>query len=313
MQSNQRKANNMKESEKEKVEKRTREIYHNIHIEQGDDRKIYDRLINLLSTDYLRVSKDFFHGKICLDAGCGSNANAAHSMLIMGAKKVYAFDLDDSIFQSVPKHLQDFKGRYDLNIGNVMNMNYPDNFFDFSLCAGVLHSIVEPYSGFRELARVTKPGGFLHITIVGKVGLVGEITNFLRDKYVNDTQFKELIDNLNEEDVTELWEWIIQTMIDQGDDLGKKIPFKLIKKFFNRDLVLTIKDRITTPIYNYFSEKEIVKWFDDNGFTGIERLTRYPKIGNIRRFAGPFYYKYDHKFSRLFFGAGHMQFKATKC
>ena len=91
MKSNQRRTNNMKKIEKEKVEKRTREIYHEIHVEQGNERKTYDRLISLLSTDYLRVSKDFFHGKICLDAGCGSNANATYAMLIMGAKKVYAF------------------------------------------------------------------------------------------------------------------------------------------------------------------------------------------------------------------------------
>lgn len=53
-------------------------------------------MTSLLNTEYLKLDKNYFHGKICLDAGCGSMGNATHSMLRMGAKKVYAMDLEDN-------------------------------------------------------------------------------------------------------------------------------------------------------------------------------------------------------------------------
>ena len=57
-------------------EKNTRAIFHELHKQQGDSKKILDRLKALLNPAYLKENDDFFKGKICLDAGCGSNANA---------------------------------------------------------------------------------------------------------------------------------------------------------------------------------------------------------------------------------------------
>lgn len=297
---------------RQELEKETRKIFHKIHTAQGDEPEIFNRLTSLLSCDYLQEKNDFFVDKVCLDAGCGSNANATFSMLRMGAKKVYAFDLDKSILESAPRFLHGFEGRYSLDIGNVLNMSYHDNFFDFVLCVGVLHHTADALQGMKELARVTKRGGVLYITIQGKGGLVKEITNFLRDKYIKDTQFKELIDNLEESHFLELWEWMVKTMEEQGDTIGKEIPASFIKELFNRDLALTIKDRLTAPTYDEYTEKDITEWLRNNGFIKIKRLTRYPAIKNIRRFLCPFYYRYDHKFSRILYGDGHIQIKATK-
>lgn len=82
-------------------ERQTRSIFHELHTQQGDNDAIFQRLSTLLSPAYLREADDFFQGKICLDAGCGSNANATYSMLRQGAEKVYAFDLNDTIFETV--------------------------------------------------------------------------------------------------------------------------------------------------------------------------------------------------------------------
>ena len=107
-----------------------------LHKSQGQDPAIFARLTSLLTTEYLRVKEDWFVGKICLDAGCGSNGNATYSMLQMGAEKVHAFDLDpgteDTILQSVPPYLREFEGRYELRLGNVLDIAYPDDFFDFT-------------------------------------------------------------------------------------------------------------------------------------------------------------------------------------
>ena len=58
----------------EKIEKKTREIFHKIHSEQASDEDIYKRLTSMYSHEYFHVNEEFFRDKICLDAGCGSNA-----------------------------------------------------------------------------------------------------------------------------------------------------------------------------------------------------------------------------------------------
>lgn len=294
------------------LEKRTRKIFHEIHKTQGNNPTIYNRLLSLLNTDYLKVEENFFHGKICLDAGCGSNAYATRSMLKMGAKRVYAFDLDKTILETAPKFLNDFKGKYELSVGNILEMKYKNNFFDFCHCAGVLHHTANVFKGLKELARVTKIGGILYVSTYGKGGLLREITSFLRKKYQNDNEFKNLIDNLNEKDLVNLFKWVTSVMALHGDNIAKNIPLSLIKELFDKDLVLTIKDRITAPVYHENSEEELVNWLKNNGFSKIERLTRYPKYNNIRRFLSPLYFEYDSKYSRLLCGSGVVQIKAVK-
>ena len=97
---------------KHSFETRTRKVFHGLHKKQGENDQILKRLIALLNPEYLKVDSEFFKDKICLDAGCGSNANATYSMLQQGASQVYCFDLDETIFETVPQYLQLFEGRY---------------------------------------------------------------------------------------------------------------------------------------------------------------------------------------------------------
>ena len=294
------------------LERRTRKLFHEIHVVQGDDPRIYRRLRALLSPDYLKVPRSYFDGKICLDAGCGSNANAAFSMLHYGAKRVYAFDLDGTVLESAPKYLRRFAGRYELGVGSVLAMQYPDNFFDFAHCAGVLHHTRDVFQGLHELARVTKVGGLLVFSVYGTGGVAREMTSLLREKYAREDAFRRLIDDLTDQQLQEGVKWILSEMTRQGDGWGKKIPARLIKQLFDKDLVLTIKDRIKAPVYHENSEEELVAWLKEHGFTQIQRLTRYPRYHNVRRFLSPLYYAYDNPLARLFYGSGFVQLKAIK-
>jgi len=294
------------------LERKTREVFHGIHVAQGCDQNIFDRISNLLSQEYLRVSSGFFMDKVCLDAGCGSNAYKTYKMLQMGAKRVYAFDLDKTIFESAEKNLREFNGRYELAVGNVLNMEYNDNSFDFTHCAGVLHHSRDVFKGLGELARVTKPGGTLYIETCGKGGFVREINSMLRVKYAKDDEFKSLIDNLENTDLLKMVKWFFSIMEEHGDDIGKEIPWLWVEKLLDKDLVLTIKDRIMAPSLTENSEEELVDWFNENGFRKVERLTRYPKLENIRRLLSPVYFKYDSKLARFLYGSGSVQLKAIK-
>jgi ubiquinone/menaquinone biosynthesis C-methylase UbiE len=243
--------------ERKEVEKITREIFHKIHVAQGENKLIYQRLLNNIGINYLELENDFFQKKVCLDAGCGSVGIGILAMLKQGAKKVYAFDLDKSIFDTIPSYLAEFNGKYELSVGNVLNMKYEDNFFDFVFCSGVLHHTVNTFAGLKELARVTKPGGIMYIMTFGKGGLITEITDFLRSKYKDDEEFKECVDKLEASQLLELWEWVVGYMEKQGETIGRKIPIEIVEAFLDEDLVSTIKDRLMAPIYSRDSESEI--------------------------------------------------------
>lgn len=295
-----------------KMERKTREIFHAIHKVQGNEKAIFDRLKDLMSPAYLRENEDFFQEKICLDAGCGSNANASYSMLAHGAAKVHSFDLDESIFETVPRLLKEFDGRYELTIDNVLDMDFSDGFFDFVHCSGVLHHSSDVEAGIRELARVTKKGGMLYVMTYGKGGLIRDITTFLREKYRQEQEFKTMVDALNEEIFEEFFTYIFAIMQEHGDEYGSKVPLDLIRLMFDKDIVLTIKDRITAPVYHENSEAEIIEMLKSSGITKVERLVRYPKMNNIRRFLSPLYYQYESKFSHMLYGSGTVQIKGIK-
>jgi len=297
---------------KSSIEKKTRVVYHDIHIKQGENKGIFNRLTQLLSPNYLKEEDDFFKGKICLDAGCGSNASATYSMLKYGAEKVYAFDVDETIFEKAPEYLKEFEGKYELKVDNVLNMQFDDNFFDFVHCGGVLHHTTDLPGGIKELGRVTKNGGILEIMTYGKGGLVRELTSYFREKYKRDEEFKTLIDKIDAQYFEKFFQEIFSIMKDNDDRLINLPTKDVMQSLFDEDLALTIKDRIKSPVYLEHSEEEIIAFLKDAGFSSTHRLTRYPVYKNIRKFLSPLYYQYNSEFSKLLYGSGAIQIKAKK-
>lgn len=110
----------------------------------------------------------------------------------------------------------------------------------------------------------------------------------------------------------EFFDWLTLMLDSRDNDMKNMISSNKFRELFDVDLILTLKDRITTPIYDENSEEEIVEWLKDNGFSKIERLTRYPKYKNIRRMLSPIFYNYNSKYSKFLFGSGHVQIKAVK-
>jgi SAM-dependent methyltransferase len=295
------------------LEKNTRSVFHRIHLAQAGDEKVFNRLIDMLNTGYLGLERNFFKGKVCLDAGCGSNFNGTLALLRMGAGKVCAFDLDRSILKKLPAALKDYRGRYDISTGNILNIKFEEDTFDFTHCSGVLHHCADASLGIKELARVTKPGGLVYVVMHGKGGIIRDMVSVLRDKYAADKAFKKLIDNLEEDWFEVMWGWLFNSMRENADAEGARILTpSLIRELFDKDLVLTIKDRITAPVYNEYTEKQVRAILKRCGLINIRRLTRYPKLKNVRRFLCPFYYEYDSPFSRVLFGEGCLQLMGTK-
>lgn len=292
----------------------TRSVFDSLHRDQAHDPDVLARLVSLLSTEYLELASGWFSGKICLDAGCGSNAHAVISMVSLGAQKVIALDLDESI-SVARKVLVPFQEKYGLVGGDLASLPFEGECFDFVHCSGVLHhmeNVGKSRLGFCELARVTKRGGVLYVAIEGKGGLLAVITDVLRRNYAETPSLKEIIDGLNQDDLKSYLGWILDELAEREGGRVGPLESAFLLSLIDNDLILTIKDRIQAPRYIRFAEEEVREWFEEEGFGDVRRLRRYPRYRNLRRFLAPLYYHYDHPLASLLYGEGILQLRGFK-
>jgi hypothetical protein len=147
----------------------------------------------------------------------------------------------------------------------------------------------------------------------GKGGLVRDVVGLLRERYQSDEAFRDLIDHLDRDFLVRLFTMVTESMKAHGDELAQDgTTLNTLLGLFDNDLVLTIKDRIAAPVYHEHADDELIAVLQEEGFADIQRLTRYPKYTNIRRFLSPLYCDCSHPMARLFYGSGEVQLKATK-
>lgn len=113
---------------------------------------------------------DKFKGMTALDAGCG-NGRYTVGLHNLGFKDVTGLDWGDQNIANAEER-RDAKGLKGITYvkGNVFDMPFPDDSFDFVLSNGVLHHTENPELGVRELLRVLKPGGMGMIMMIPNPG-----------------------------------------------------------------------------------------------------------------------------------------------
>ncbi|MEE2672367.1 MAG: class I SAM-dependent methyltransferase [Myxococcota bacterium] len=119
----------------------------------------------LLTVDLERL--DVRDGQSVLDAGCGEGRHC-FGCLERGAH-VVGLDLDFDSLRDASKRL---RGRADelqrtgeMTQGNTFHLPFSDACFDRIICSEVMEHVHDYRGAARELARVTKPGGRVAITI----------------------------------------------------------------------------------------------------------------------------------------------------
>lgn len=298
----------------DQLKDQTRAVYNALHREQLEDEAIFTRLTELTTPAYFGVAEDYFQDKHALDAGCGNNANAAYALLQAGAGHVWLLDVGEEWMHTAREALEAFHGRYTLVSGDVQALSFDAKQFDFVHCSGVVHHLETPARGFAELARVTRPGGRLYVGIMGASGgILYSWVNQLRERYQQDVIFRQIVDNLRAEQLVWWVEWLLAERRAHEETTPEEEAF--FRSLFDRDLVLTIKDRLQAPTWNgfAFTEAQVRDWYLVAGFDEVERVTRYPRgIGNIRRFLAPLFHRYDIPLARLLFGEGFIQLIGRK-
>ena len=95
--------------------------------------------------------------EVALDAGAGTGAAAAE--LTRRGARVTAIDLSAGMLARVAGAVA---------VGDVVRLPIRDNAVDIAIAAFVLNHLPHPIDGLRELARVTRPGGAVLVSVFGQ-------------------------------------------------------------------------------------------------------------------------------------------------
>lgn len=294
----------------------TRSIYHQQHIRQGEDATTRNRLMAITSEDFFQVEPGFFQGKKVLDSGCGSIARNAIAFYQMGARDVTAMDLGEEWFATAQKNM----GRYDipesgitLKSGNVSNLPFESQSFDFVCCDGVLPHLADNTQiekTIYELARVTRPGGYLFVSYLGGGGLIEtKIHDGAREYYKENLEFAAFIDNIKPSILHDVLDFALSNVKKHN---GEEFNSGFIKSLLDEDLCIAIQNLLQAQRREHHRQAYINGLLDSEGFDCPKLLKRYVKRNNIRKFAAPFHFYSDHPLSKLFYGDGWIDCIAQK-
>ena len=208
---------------------------------------------------YPLTKKDFIN-KIILDAGCGNGRNA-YWMLKYSAKKVVAFDYDDSTITVAKKNLNKFKNCL-VKYNSIYEINYKEE-FDISMAIGVIQHLEYPERAVNSLVEATKKNGLVLIWVYAHEG------NEWIVKYINPIRKITsclpvfLVNMLSSLLAVVLYSYL--HLIKQ-----QKEYFIQLSKFRFWVIHNIILDQLIPKIANYWTKEEALKKFDNKNLKDIE-------------------------------------------
>jgi ubiquinone/menaquinone biosynthesis C-methylase UbiE len=98
-----------------------------------------------------------------LDAGSGTGEIASRLCEVFPHARVTGVDIIDAHLELARARYAALAPQLSFEHRSLFDLEFADATFDLSVCRHVLHSIPHPERAIAELARVTKPGGLLHL------------------------------------------------------------------------------------------------------------------------------------------------------
>ena len=118
---------------------------------------------------------------IGLDLGCGTGRNLL-PMCELGID-TFGFDLSSVAINFLANWLNTKGLKANLSYGDISTLPYPNDFFDFVVCHGVLDHMTKQTreKGLIEINRILKPGGFFFFSVISKSDSAFGFGDFLED------------------------------------------------------------------------------------------------------------------------------------
>jgi SAM-dependent methyltransferase len=143
----------------------------------------YSRLLSAQLADLAGVAA----GQHVLDVGCGPGALTAELVARVGPAYVAAVDPSTPFVAAA-------RARHpgvDVRQAAAESLPFADAAFDAALAQLVVHFMTDPVGGLTEMARVTRPGGFVAACVWDHAGGLGPLGTFWRaarelDSHVHD-------------------------------------------------------------------------------------------------------------------------------
>ena len=98
-----------------------------------------------------------------LDAGCGTGEISRRLAELFPRARVLGVDIIDPHLELARSRYSRLAPRLRFEHQSVFELDAADHSFDLTVCRHVIHSIPSPDRVLAELARVTRPGGYLHL------------------------------------------------------------------------------------------------------------------------------------------------------
>lgn len=98
-----------------------------------------------------------------LDVGCGRGFYIHALSLYDFPKEIYGIDINEKYLQIAQQEITD--KRVKIAKGDIFNLNFPDNFFDFIICSEILEHLPSDTLALKNLHKVLKKNGTLLVSV----------------------------------------------------------------------------------------------------------------------------------------------------
>lgn len=298
------------------VHEETRNIYHAQHVRINKDDTAMRRFLGMWSEEYFHLPAGWFQGKKVLDAGCGDTMKTIIKFHDFGSRDITGLDVGSEFIPVARKNLQKYKaddGSVRLVSGNVLELPFPDNSFDFVCCNGVLIHLAnhgEVQTALSELARVTKDGGYLYISLGLYSGLLEEaVYPAVREYYRTNRDFARFIDTISPEAFRKVLVAMKQGLKVHSDEEWDIEP---LRSLLDVDLCVTIQNVIQVPVRLKISPQLMQLFYKRYKFTNVKLCRRYVKRKNIRKYFSPLHFDWENPVTQMLYGLGSLDYVACK-
>jgi ubiquinone/menaquinone biosynthesis C-methylase UbiE len=167
-----------------------------------------------------RAEDQMANGASFLEVGVGSGKNIPYWPK---GFQTTAIDLTPRMLDRATQRIERLGLKAHLELGDVQDLNFPDNSFDFAAATFVFCSVPDPVKGLNELARVVKPLGA--ILLMEHVRSPQPLIGWLMDT-LNPIIVRTMGPNINRDTVENVHRSALY--IENHEDLGAGGIFKLI-------------------------------------------------------------------------------------
>ncbi len=296
----------------------TRAVYEKQHSRIAADDTTFNRVYNIYENAEFGIPPEWWPGRLAADLGCGNFGAFFLWLINRGVKEVHGMDLGESWMPIMRESLSSRGAdltKVILKSGNVLQVPYADQSFDFVAINGVLvhlDTMEEVRKGFAEGARCTKDGGYF-FTSYGpcRGALMEAVFPALQSYYRANEQFRQFIDSIRPSVIHGAIDLIVD---EHGKRTNEALDGSFLKALFGEDFCVFLQNYIQRPtdFSNDCTPEVVETMYREHGFTKIVRMNHFVKRTDIRKFLAPLHYHWDHPVAQSLYGEGFVQYLGQK-